>query len=158
MVVSLTALGFFFYIKDNSNNTDLLDTLRALPVASLSIFVFGFSIGFGPIPWLMMSELFAPEIRSRASSLATSFNWALAFIVTKFFEDIDKLISEAGSFWLFGGITLLTFFFCLLFVPETKGKSLEKIQSMFTSNQLYFFQIGIWTTLCCQRQDEDRTV
>ena len=40
-------------------------------------------------------------------------------------------VTEAGAFWLFGGFTILTFFFCLLFVPETKGKSLDDIQLLF---------------------------
>merc|ERR1712002_749266 len=126
MVLSISVLGLFFYIANNPDDKKLAEQIDLVPVASLSIFVFGFSVGFGPIPWLMMSELFAPEIRSRASSLATSSNWALAFLVTNFFEDVTEMMSEAGSFWLFGGITLATFFFCLLFVPETKGKSLDE--------------------------------
>ena len=127
MLVSISVLGGFFYIKENQQNTELAEKLQMLPVASLSIFVFAFSIGFGPIPWLMMSELFSSEVRGPASAIATTF----AFIVTKFFSDLVAAISEAGSFWVFGGITGLTFLFCLLFVPETKGKSLGAIQGMF---------------------------
>jgi len=133
MLVSISVLGAFFYIKENLHNTALAEKLQILPVASLSIFVFAFSIGFGPIPWLMMSELFSGEVRGAASSIATTFNWTLAFLVTKFFSDLVAAISEAGSFWVFGGITGLTFLFCLLFVPETKGKSLGAIQEMFRS-------------------------
>ena len=131
ILVSISVLGGFLYIKENQQNTELAEKLQMLPVASLSIFVFAFSIGFGPIPWLMMSELFSSEVRGPASAIATTFNWTLAFIVTKFFSDLVAAISEAGSFWVFGGITGLTFLFCLLFVPETKGKSLGAIQGMF---------------------------
>ena len=61
MLVSISVLGGFFYIKENQQNTELAEKLQMLPVASLSIFVFAFSIGFGPIPWLMMSEIFRDE-------------------------------------------------------------------------------------------------
>merc|ERR1712243_503750 len=109
-----------------------------VPLASLSVFVFAFSIGFGPIPWLMMSELFAPEVKSIASSISTTFNWTLAFLVTKFFSNMEEDLTKAGAFLVFGGITILTFFFCLLFVPETKGKSLDDIQQLFRSPRPYF--------------------
>ena len=56
-------------------------------------------------------------------------------------------LTQAGAFWVFGGITVLTFFFCLLFVPETKGKSLDDIQQLFRSPRPYFLEIDIWTLL-----------
>ena len=86
MGVSLGVLGWYFYIAEY--NKDLAAKIDILPVASLSIFVAFFSIGFGPIPWLMMSELFSPDIKSMASSITTSFNWTLAFVVTKFFTNL----------------------------------------------------------------------
>ena len=147
MVISLSILGTFFYIKQNLDNSELATKIEAIPIVSLSVFVFGFSIGFGPIPWLMMSELFSPKVRSMASSLVTFFNWTLAFCVTKFFGVMVTAISEAGSFWVFGGITFITFLFCLLFVPETKGKTLENIQDTFRSSRPYFLNIGIWKYL-----------
>ena len=137
-----------------------------MPLASLSLFVFAFSIGFGPIPWLMMSELFAPEVqtftafkfctpqvKSLASSISTTFNWTLAFLVTKFFSTLVASISEAGAFWVFGGFTVLTFLFCLFFVPETKGKSLDDIQQLFRSPRPYFLEIGVWRRCGGSRED-----
>ena len=53
-------------------------------------------------------------------------------------------VTQAGAFWVFGGITILTFFFCLLFVPETKGKSLDDIQQLFRSPRPYFLEIDVW--------------
>lgn len=144
MVLSISSLGAFFFIKINQNNVELATSLEILPVISLCVFIFAFSVGFGPIPWLMMSELFSPKMKGLASSLATSINWTLAFCVTKFFSDLVGAISEAFCFWLFGGITALTFIFCLLFVPETKGKTLEQVQGMFRSSRPYFLHIGIW--------------
>merc|ERR1712055_237954 len=101
MVISIGILGVFFYIADNLGNTALATKIEFIPVASLSLFVFAFSIGFGPIPWLMMSELFSPEVKPLASSISTSFNWTLAFLVTKFFSTLVNGLTEAGAFWFF---------------------------------------------------------
>ena len=105
----------------------------------------------------MMSELFSPSVRGMASSLATLFNWTLAFCVTKFFADLVAAISESYSFWVFGGITFFTFLFSLLFVPETKGKTLENIQALFRSNRPYFLEISVWKK-CARSGDSDTQV
>ena len=155
MVISIGVLGAFFYIADNLGDQDLAKKIEFVPVASLSLFVFAFSIGFGPIPWLMMSELFAPEVKSLASSISTTFNWTLAFLVTKFFTTMVAAVTEAGAFWMFGGFTVLTFLFCLFFVPETKGKTLDEIQQLFRSDKPYFLNIGPWR-ICKGEDSEDR--
>ena len=56
---------------------------------ALVVYVVSFSVGFGPIPWLMMGEVFPARIRGAAASLATAFNWACTFIVTKTFMDLQ---------------------------------------------------------------------
>jgi len=156
MVISIGLLGFYFYAADHMKH--LAEHITFVPVISLSVFVFGFSLGFGPIPWLMMSELFAPEVKSIASSISTTFNWTLAFLVTKFFSDMVTGLTEAGAFWVFGGITVFTFFFCLLFVPETKGKSLDDIQQLFRSPRPYFLEIGVWKLFGGRGQDDQRPI
>jgi len=153
MGVSLGVLGWYFYIAEY--NKDLAAKIDILPVASLSIFVAFFSIGFGPIPWLMMSELFSPDIKSMASSITTSFNWTLAFVVTKFFTNLVDALKEFGAFWFFAAGLAFIFIFCVLFVPETKGKSLDEVQQIFRSDQPYFLSIGIWK--CCRGQGSEDT-
>jgi len=142
MVISIGLLGLYFYIKDELQKAELAHQLGSLPVISLSVFVSAFSIGFGPIPWLMMSELFSPEVKAPASSLSTTFNWSLAFLVTKFFSNLVSGLGEAWAFWAFGLFTIITFFFCLLFVPETKGRTLDEVQQMFRSSRPYFYSVG----------------
>ena len=158
MVLSISVLGVYFYIASIPENKKLAESLDLLPVASLSLFVFAFSIGFGPIPWLMMSELFSPEVNPLASSISTSFNWTLAFLVTKFFSTLSVKLTQAGAFWCFGGFTILTFLFCLFFVPETKGKSLDEIQQLFRSDRPYFYSIGLWKPCRGQVPEERRPI
>ena len=68
MAISAAAMGVYFYFQNHDAAT--AKTITFLPLVSLCIFVVAFSLGFGPIPWLMMGELFAPEIKGLASSIA----------------------------------------------------------------------------------------
>uniref|UniRef100_A0A1A9ZKQ0 Major facilitator superfamily (MFS) profile domain-containing protein n=1 Tax=Glossina pallidipes TaxID=7398 RepID=A0A1A9ZKQ0_GLOPL len=132
MALSTVAMGVYFYMKDNDNAS--VANLGWLPVSALCVFIIMFSIGFGPVPWLMMGELFASDIKGVAGSIAGTSNWVLAFIVTKTFVNMKEALGSGQTFWLFAGITLLGAVFVFLFVPETKGKSLNEIQKLLEGN------------------------
>lgn len=85
MIITLAALGAYFYAKDNEYE---VSNVSWIPLASLVGYVLCFSLGFGPIPWLMMGEILPAKIRGTAASVATAFNWSCTFIVTKTFKDI----------------------------------------------------------------------
>ncbi|XP_067206047.1 facilitated trehalose transporter Tret1 isoform X2 [Linepithema humile] len=129
MAVTLFALGGFFYVKSMGMD---VTSFGWLPLVSLIVYVVGFSLGFGPIPWLMMGEILPAKIRGSAASIATGFNWMCTFIVTKTFEDVIALIGAHGTFWLFGSIIAVGFVFVVVSVPETSGRSLEEIEKRFT--------------------------
>lgn len=82
MVVSLSLLGTFFFYKHNGMD---MSQYSIVPLICLMGYVTAFSLGFGPIPWLMMGEILPGKIRGSAASVATSFNWTCTFIVTKAF-------------------------------------------------------------------------
>lgn len=87
-MITLAALGGYFYVKDNNGD---VSTIGWLPLSSLVIFVLSFSLGFGPVPWLMMGEILPAKIRGTAASVATGFNWSCTFIVTKTFADLISM-------------------------------------------------------------------
>ncbi|XP_011152468.1 facilitated trehalose transporter Tret1 isoform X2 [Harpegnathos saltator] len=128
MALTLFSLGGFFYVK--SYGVDVT-AFGWLPLVSLIVYVIGFSMGFGPIPWLMMGEILPAKIRGSAASIATGFNWMCTFIVTKTFEDVIAMIGAHGTFWLFGAIVVVGFIFVIVSVPETRGRSLEEIEKRF---------------------------
>lgn len=129
MVITLVALGSYCYLKVNGVD---VSAFGWLPLACLVIYVLGFSIGFGPIPWLMLGEILPSKIRSTAAALATGLNWTCAFIVTKTFHNISEAIHMHGTLWLFSVICFGGLFFVIFFVPETRGKSLEEIELKLT--------------------------
>lgn len=130
MAVSLVALGEFFYMKERDEEW-AEQTLGWLPLLSLMVFIAAFSIGYGPIPWLMMGELFPSNVKELAASQATMFNWTLAFVVTFIFTPLESSIGDAWMYWIFAGLCVLNLVFCVTVVPETKGKTLEEITASF---------------------------
>ncbi|KAI8438415.1 hypothetical protein MSG28_010942 [Choristoneura fumiferana] len=129
MITTLVALGTYFYVKDAGVD---VTSIGWLPLACLVIYVLGFSIGFGPIPWLMLGEILPSKIRGTAASVATGFNWSCTFMVTKSFQNIIEVIKMYGTVWLFAAFCLAGLFFVIFFVPETQGKSLEDIEKKLT--------------------------
>jgi SP family facilitated glucose transporter-like MFS transporter 8 len=120
-----TTLGLFFKLRAWKYD---VSSLGWLPLSSLCLYFIVFSLGFGPIPWLMLGELFAPEVKGIAGSVVSSISWWLTFLVTFVFTDVVNLIGEGVTFWVFAGFCAVGVIFVAIFVPETKGKSLEEIQ------------------------------
>ncbi|XP_022228539.2 facilitated trehalose transporter Tret1 isoform X2 [Drosophila obscura] len=125
MTITLFVLGGFFYCKAHGQD---VSNLGWLPLSCFVIYILGFSLGFGPIPWLMMGEILPSKIRGSAASVATAFNWSCTFVVTKTFQDMIDFMGAHGAFWLFGSICFVGLFFVILYVPETQGKTLEDIE------------------------------
>jgi len=123
----LITLGVYFKLKDGGSD---VSAIGWLPLAAVVLFIVSFSLGYGPIPWLIMGELFAPDVKGLASAIAVMFNWTLVFIVTQTFGPLNASIGSAATFWLFSGFMVLATLFVAIKVPETKGKSNAEIQAI----------------------------
>lgn len=124
MAVSLTAMGIYFFFDEQEK----MSNYGWLPVTSLVGFILFYCVGFGPLPFTVLSEMFAPEIKSVASSIAVSACWVIDFAVTKAFLPLETVIGSYGNFWLFAGFCVIAFAFTVTMVFETKGLSLNEIQ------------------------------
>jgi len=102
-----------------------------LSLVSLLVYVAFFSLGWGPLPWVITAEVLPVRAKSLAGGIATASNWFTAFLTTKEFEDLELALDRFGAFWLFAGVCLVGVAFVFFFVPETKGKSLEEIEAEF---------------------------
>ena len=101
---------------------------------SLILYIFAFSIGFGPLPWMMNGEFFSLEAKGLASSLATAFNWVCAFLVTKFEVNIEDGINNWGAYFMYSAICAVGCVFIFFLVPETKGKTPEEMKKYFSKD------------------------
>ncbi|XP_028852267.1 solute carrier family 2, facilitated glucose transporter member 8 [Denticeps clupeoides] len=150
MCVSTTVFGVYFkLVSERHSNSSVVGVptqtqdlvlaqspadLTWLALSSMGLFIAGFAIGWGPTPWLVMSEIFPVRIRGWGSAICVLTNWSVAFIVTKTFQNLLDALTSAGTFWLFSGLCALNVVFTVFFVPETKGKTLEQIESHFRGN------------------------
>ncbi|CAI9106843.1 OLC1v1006076C1 [Oldenlandia corymbosa var. corymbosa] len=98
-------------------------------VAALLLYVGSYQVSFGPISWLMVSEIFPLRTRGKGISLAVLTNFGSNAIVTFAFSPLKELLGAENLFLLFGAIALLSLLFVIAYVPETKGLSLEEIES-----------------------------
>jgi sugar porter (SP) family MFS transporter len=125
MVISLFALGAAFVGGGGSTIASVV------AIVSLMTYVASFAISLGPIFWLLNAEIYPLSVRSKAAGLGTMANWTFNFIVSLTFLLLIEAAGRSGAFWIYGGIGILTLWFCWKFVPETKGKHLEDIQAYF---------------------------
>jgi SP family xylose:H+ symportor-like MFS transporter len=100
--------------------TVLLLTLSAIACYALTL---------APVTWVLISEIFPNRIRSQGVSIAVCALWLSSFALTYTFPWIDRTLGSSGTFLGYGGICVVGAVFVYFFVPETKGKTLEQIES-----------------------------
>ncbi|XP_027345276.1 sugar transporter ERD6-like 6 isoform X2 [Abrus precatorius] len=131
MTVSLLIVSIAFYLEGVvSEDSHLYNILGILSVVGLVVMVIGFSLGLGPIPWLIMSEILPVNIKGLAGSIATMGNWLISWVITM---TANLLLNwnSGGTFTIYTVVAAFTVAFTALWVPETKGRTLEEIQFSF---------------------------
>ncbi len=123
MSLSLIVLGLAFSLPQLSGS------LGWIAIASLMVYVGSFAVGLGPVFWLMLSEIYPLRIRGRAMSVGTAANWTANLVVALTFLTLTQVIGKPGTFWLYGLISVGSWLFAFFLVPETKGKTLEQIET-----------------------------
>ena len=106
-----------------------------LTLGAMMTYVSAYEIGFGPITWLIVSEVFPLRVRSQAFSIAMIANFTANFLVTASYLTAMEYITEEGLYWLFAAVTLAALAFIYVVVPETKKRTLEQIEEMMQSLQ-----------------------
>ncbi|XP_077000164.1 solute carrier family 2, facilitated glucose transporter member 12 [Tamandua tetradactyla] len=101
--------------------------LKWLSLVSLLVYVAAFSIGLGPMPWLVLSEIFPGGIRGRAMALTSSMNWGINLLISLTFLTVTDRIGLPWVCFIYTIMSLASLAFVVVFIPETKGCSLEQI-------------------------------
>jgi len=122
MAVFMALMGatFFFHI---SNGFWLILFIMGFTAA--------FSVSMGPIPWIMIPEIFPNHLRARAAGVATIFLWGANWAIGQFTPMLLNGLGGADTFWIFAAINVVCFVFVSMLVPETKNKSLEEIEQFW---------------------------
>lgn len=112
-------------------NFTLTVQAAAIPTMILiAIYIFGFAVSWGPICWLMLGEIFPLNVRGVGNSIGSAANWIGNFIVSQFFLVLLNMFHNnvGGPFAVFTFFAILSIFFVIYMVPETRGKALEDIE------------------------------
>lgn len=138
--ISMLGLGLHFALLDSGFDPVALQWLM---MSCLIIYEVVFWIGLSPVPSMVSSELFAPNIKSIAACFGSSSVGLFSFISTKAYQPLLDSIGTVYVFSLYAGLMMLSMLFVLTIMPETKGKSLQEIQ-----NKLHKKYVAVSTDNC----------
>ncbi len=104
-------------------------SLRGWPVLALVVIAVAcYSFSLAPITWVVLSEIFPNRIRGAAMALGVFSLWSACFVLTYTFPFLNRGLGPAGTFWLYCAVCLCGFAVIWWKLPETKGKTLERIE------------------------------
>ena len=138
--LSVGCLGTYFYLEENAGPNGIVshETIANLgwfPLTSLIIFFVGFSFGLGPIAWTLNVELHPRESQNMMSSVGTFACFLFAFLIGKFSTNIENSIHTSGLYFLNSALCLVGLLFCIIVLPETKGKTAEDMKQYFSGDK-----------------------
>jgi SP family xylose:H+ symportor-like MFS transporter len=106
-------------------------------LTAMLVYTAGFAVSWGPVTWVLLSEIFPNQIRGKAMAVAVAAQWVANFIVSQTFPMLDKNpylvehFKHGFAYWIYGGMSLLAVLFMIRFVPETKGRTLEQMEKLW---------------------------
>ncbi|KMQ84008.1 sugar transporter erd6-like 6 protein [Lasius niger] len=124
---STAMVAIYFHLQH-----DYVDTsnLTWLPAVGVIMYVIMFSVGLSPLPTALIGELFPTNVKALGSMVTVISSGVFSFGVTKLYLVIADNIGIHVPFWIFTACSLAGALFTFIYVPETKGKTLEQIQEM----------------------------
>lgn len=123
LVVTLFTLGACFHFQNA-----LGGLFSLLTITTMVLFIGSFAVSFGPLSWLIISEVFPLKFRGLGMSIGALTVWSATTIVNYSFLKVVNALTLAGTFWAFAIIGIISGIWGFFFIPETKGKSLEYIE------------------------------
>ena len=129
MMVTMISGGLAFYSIGNVTDPSQISYLpKVILLLSVIIYIFGFAVSWGPVVWIICSEVFPLEVREVGMTVTTMVNWLFAGLVMGNALSFMNAYGNSSIFFVFAGFCVISIAFVRLFVPETKGVSLEKIE------------------------------
>ncbi|KAI3359301.1 hypothetical protein L3Q82_002818 [Scortum barcoo] len=112
-------------------------TAGLIPLISTVVFIFGYAMGWGPITWLLMSEVLPLVARGVASGLCVTVSWLTAFMLTHAFTHLVDSYGLYVPYLCFTVVCVLCLLFNAVCIPETRGRSLEEIENYFRTGRSF---------------------
>lgn len=130
MGTSMSILGLAMYSHESGLYSNL-EALVWLPLVCITIYMLADPIGVGSVPFLYLGEFFPAESRSILSGITVGLSNLNMFIVVKTFPGLTNTVGDSGTFWLYSVFCFVMILYTLVWIPETKGRSLQDIEQYF---------------------------
>ncbi|KMZ64232.1 putative Sugar transporter [Zostera marina] len=131
----VSAIGMTFCLFSLSITLSLSRYYFKIAIASVCANMAFFSIGIGPVCWVLSSEIFPLRVRAQGMAVGVVVSRLCSGVVAMSFLSMSRIITVGGCFFVFGVASVLSIGFIYWFVPETKGKSLEEIDVMYRNGR-----------------------
>ena len=129
MIITMLAAGFAFQSIGSVSDPSMIGGApKTLLLISVIIYIFGFAVSWGPVVWLVCSEIFPLEGREVGMTITTMVNWTFAGLVMNYALSFMGRFGNASIFYVFAGFCVLAILFVSIYVPETKGITLEELE------------------------------
>ncbi|GAB1607607.1 solute carrier family 2, facilitated glucose transporter member 3-like [Argonauta hians] len=138
MAVAMLVLSVLLYIQEGLKDSGEVSPvwMGYMCIGIMLVYVIGFAVGLGPIPFNIVSELFTQGPRAAAMSMALVVNWVTNFTLMLVFPAMQVSMGPF-TFIIFIVIIIFAVFFVFFLVPETKGKSFEEIQQIMAAGKVW---------------------
>jgi len=128
VTLGLVTIAFANATLDANGKLALSGSMGVLALAAANIYVVFFNVSWGPVVWVMLGEMFPNQIRGSGLAVAGAAQWTANFLITVTFPILLGSIGLAGAYGLYTAAAVLSVFFVLRYVHETRGKELEQME------------------------------
>ncbi len=130
MAVSLALVTYAFASADldAAGKLALSDSMGMLALVAANVYVVFFNMSWGPVMWVMLGEMFPNQIRGSGLAVAGAAQWTSNFAITMSFPVLLASIGLSGAYGIYTVAAVLSVFFVIKYVHETKGKELEQME------------------------------
>ena len=131
MAVSMIVLGFMFQAK----------AVGVGALVAVVLYIAGFALSWGPVTWVLLSEMFPNAIKNRALAIAVAAQWIANLFISWTFKILDgnsalnAAFNHGFAYWIYGVMSLLAAIFVYVYIPETKQRTLEGIQDLWSRDR-----------------------
>lgn len=134
MTIFIGGLSLYLFLAERGT---VISDKGIIPTTCIMLYIFTNTLGFLTIPFSMVGEIFPSKVRDILSNLTVAISYLVGAINVKIYPNMLRLMHMYGLYFFFGIVSFIGLIFVILFLPETKGKTLSEIEDMFSKKEVF---------------------